>query len=52
MSTNMNTVLLESVAELIDKYPNSNYAGMLEKALDNDDLESLLWLVNNERLLK
>lgn len=52
MSTNMNTLLLETAAELIDNYPNTEFAGMLEKALDNDDLETLLYLVNNkERLL-
>ena len=48
MSTNMNTLLLETVAEFIDRYPDSEYAGMLEKALDNDDLETLLYLVTNK----
>lgn len=53
MTNNVNTLLLETVAELIDNYPNTEFTGMLEKALDNDDLETLLYLVTNkERFLK
>jgi hypothetical protein len=52
MTNNVNTLLLETVAELIDQYPNTEFAGMLEKQLENDDLETLLYLVNNkERFL-
>lgn len=49
MSNNVNTDLLERVAERIDAFSDeiSDFEYFATKALEKNDLEELQWLLNN-----
>ena len=49
MSNNVNTELLEKIAERIDGYSGeySDFEYFADKAIKQNDLEKLQWLLNN-----